>query len=406
MQTSTQKIFYEDIHIINFTATVWECIYDEQSKQYQIVLDRTAFFPEEGGQAADKGTIEVTDSTSVSESISPRNLQQDVLDVQIKENIIYHIVSAPIPVGSTVTGHVDWAQRFDFMQQHSGEHIISGLIHSRFGLDNVGFHLGLNEVTLDMNGELTMEQLREIESEANKVIWHNLPIWISYPDADELAAMDYRSKIELTEDVRIVEIPGVDICACCAPHVESTGQIGLIKITGLMRHRGGVRINILCGERALNDYTQKQNSVTDISVTLSAKQNAVSDAVNRLKEENLRLKEQYVALQVKLLTAALKALPAPDQSKHALLFVEDINDITMRGAINDLVTRYTGYCGIFVGTDTSNYRFIIGSSSHDCRELAGKLRESFQAKGGGTAPMIQGSIQATQNSIETFINQL
>lgn len=406
MQTSTQKIYYEDIHIINFTATVWECIFDEQTKQYQIVLDRTAFFPEEGGQAADKGTIEVADSTSGFESTSPKSIQQNVLDVQIQGDVIYHLMAAPIPIGSTVIGHVDWAQRFDFMQQHSGEHIISGLIHSRFGLDNVGFHLGLSEVTLDMNGELTLEQLREIEAEANRVIWHNLPIWISYPDAEELASMDYRSKIELTENVRIVEIPGVDLCACCAPHVEYTGQIGLIKITGLMRHRGGVRITILCGERALNDYTQKQDSVTDISVALSARQNAVSEAVNRLKEDNLRLKEQYVALQAKLLAAALKALPAPDQSKHALLFVEDINDITMRSAINDLVTKYSGYCGIFVGNDIANYRFIIGSASHDCRELAGKLREAFQAKGGGTAPMIQGSIQATQNSIETFMNQL
>lgn len=387
----------------DFTATVEECILDEENGQYKIVLDRTAFFPEEGGQLADKGTLSVMEEMDVLEKAKESEIK--VLDVQIKNNIIYHNIATPIPSGTTVTGHVDWAQRFDFMQQHSGEHIISGLIHSHFGLDNVGFHLGLSEVTLDMNGELTPEQLCMIEQKANEVIWRDLPINIFYPSAEELSTLEYRSKLELTEDVRIVEIPGVDLCACCAPHVESTGQIGLIKITGFMRHRGGVRINILCGERALADYKEKQNSVTDISVQLSAKQNAVADAVNRLREENGRLKEQYTALQAKLLQLALQSLPAPSQSANALLFIEEINDITMRNAINDLVTKYIGYCGIFVGNDETGYRFIIGSSAKDCRELAKALRETLSAKGGGTAPMIQGSIQGTQAVIRDFISK-
>lgn len=398
-----QKLFYEDIHMTDFTATVEECILDEENGQYKIVLDRTAFFPEEGGQLADKGTLSVMEEMDVLEKVKESEIK--VLDVQIKNNIIYHNIATPIPSGTTVTGHVDWAQRFDFMQQHSGEHIISGLIHSHFGLDNVGFHLGLSEVTLDMNGELTPEQLCMIEQKANEVIWRDLPINIFYPSAEELSTLEYRSKLELTEDVRIVEIPGVDLCACCAPHVESTGQIGLIKITGFMRHRGGVRINILCGERALADYKEKQNSVTDISVQLSAKQNAVADAVNRLREENGRLKEQYTALQAKLLQLALQSLPAPSQSANALLFIEEINDITMRNAINDLVTKYIGYCGIFVGNDETGYRFIIGSSAKDCRELAKALRETLSAKGGGTAPMIQGSIQGTQAVIRDFISK-
>ncbi len=381
-----QKLYYKDVHMVDFTATVTECIPDASGKQYQILLDQTAFFPEEGGQLADKGTL----------------ADMAVWDVQIMDNLIYHTVPAPLPVGSTVTGHVDWAQRFDFMQQHTGEHIISGLIHAHFGLDNVGFHLGLSEVTMDMNGELSWEQLRFIEQEANKIIWKNLPIVITYPSADALAGMNYRSKLDLTEDVRIVEIPGVDTCACCAPHVDSTGQIGIIKIVDFMRHRGGVRINILCGNRALADYTEKQDSVSNISVQLSAKQNAVSDAVAHLREENLRLKEQHTALQIKMLDLALDALPAPTESDHAILFINEINDITMRNAINDLVTRYSGFCGIFTGNDESGYRFIIGSSTNDCRELAKQLREAFQAKGGGTAPMIQGSIPTTQAKIMDY----
>lgn len=395
----TQKIFYEDIHIINFTATVWECIPDETKGQYRLLLDRTAFFPEEGGQLADKGTLSVimADQAPDTENSIP------VLDVQIHDDLIYHTVATPIPAGATVTGHVDWAQRFDFMQQHSGEHILSGLIHSRFGLDNVGFHLGTEEVTLDMNGELTLEQLRGLEQEANDIIWHNLPVLISYPDPEELAAMEYRSKLDLTGNVRIVEIPGADCCACCAPHVEYTGQIGLLKITNVMRHRGGVRINILCGSRALADYTKKQDSVSRISMQLSAKQEAVADAVRRLQEENNDLKEQYRTLQAKFLHFALQSLPSPESSAHALLFLEEVNDIAMRNAINELVTRYRGYCGIFVGNDTDGYRFIIGSSQRDCRELAGALRAQFQAKGGGTPPMIQGSIQADREAITAFL---
>lgn len=402
-----RKLFYTDTHIIDFTATVETCTHDEQRNLYCVTLDQTAFFPEEGGQSADKGTLALLTATSVSpiENISESSSPIPVLDVQIKANTIYHFVTTPIPAGSIVAGHVDWAQRFDFMQQHSGEHIISGLIHSHFGLDNVGFHLGLEEVTLDTNGELTWEQLRAIEQEANEIIWQNLPVEISYPTPEELADMNYRSKLALTEDVRIVKIPGVDICACCAPHVDTTGQIGCIKITAVMRHRGGVRINILCGGRALKDYTEKQDSVSNISVQLSTRQSAVADAVTRLREENSRQKEQLHLLQGKLLQLALGTLPTPEQCKHALLFEEDINDITARNTINELVTKYSGYCGICIGNDETGYRFIIGSSNRDCRELAQILRENLQAKGGGSASMIQGNIPAKQSAIHTLILQ-
>ena len=380
----TQKLFYEDTHIIDFTATVIECLPGEKAGQYQVVLNRTAFFPEEGGQCADKGTFSLSADASAANREAPANEMEyklspnassscqsllKVLDVQIKNNIIYHILSKPLPPGTVVTGHVDWAQRFDFMQQHSGEHILSGLIHSHYGLDNVGFHLGLTEVTLDMNGELTLEQLRELEWKANEIIWHNLPVTISYPSGEELAALEYRSKLELTEDVRIVTIPGVDVCACCAPHVESTGQIGMLKIIGVMRHRGGVRITILCGSRALCDYTKKQDSVARISALLSAKQPEVANAVVRLLEENLRQKEYSNALQAKLLELSFASLPSPEESSHAVLFTGDLDTVALRNAVNALAQEYSGYCALFSGSDEQGYRFIIGSSTLDCREL-------------------------------------
>lgn len=385
-----KKLFYEDIHITEFQATVTECIYNEKSALYEVTLDQTAFFPEEGGQSADKGTLD----------------GHPVCDVRIKDDIIYHLLEAPLSVGEKVTGQVDWAQRFDFMQQHSGEHIISGLVHKHYGYHNVGFHLGLQEVTLDFDGELTLEQLREIEAEANDAVWRNLPIHITYPSADELKELEYRSKLNLTENVRIVTIPGIDTCACCAPHVEFTGQIGLIKITNVQKHRGGVRVHILCGKRAVADYTEKQNSISALSVQLSTKPSAVTEAVDRLKEENMRLKELGNTLQASLLECSVAALPTPECSAHAILFVEIMNEIAIRNVINDLTAKYPGYSAAFAGNDEEGYRFIIGSSNRDCRQLANQLRQTFQAKGGGTAPMIQGTINASREALERFLQTI
>ena len=388
-----KKLYYEDVHMTEFEATVTECSYDEKKNIYKVVLDQTAFFPEEGGQVADKGTLTVVDS----------NVTLPLLDAHIKKDIIYHYVEREIPVGTLVKGYVDWTQRFDFMQQHSGEHIISGLVNAQYGFDNVGFHLGLQEVTLDFNGVLTLEQLREIEAKANEAIWKNLPVQIAFPSSEELSALEYRSKLDLTENVRIVTIPGYDVCACCAPHVDTTGQIGIIKITNVQSHRGGVRVNILCGGRALQDYTTKQNNAAAISASLSVKQDLIAEGVERLKEENFKQKELVNTLQANVLKNLAESLPTPAQSAHAILFVEPMDDIAIRNLINDLVPKYSGYVGVFWGNDVDGYRYIVGSSSLDCRELATALREKFGAKGGGKAPMIQGNVVATREQLNNVI---
>ena len=382
----TRKIYYEDVHQTDFTAVVTECVPDKEEGYYRIVLDSSAFFPEEGGQSADKGTLN----------------GQEVLDVSIKQGILYHKLACELPAGTEVSGHVDWNHRFDFMQQHSGEHMISGLLHSHFGLENVGFHLSDREVTLDMNGEVSLEQLRLIEQEANTYVWKNLPVHIFYPSAEELADLNYRSKLALTENVRLVEIPGVDLCACCAPHVASTGQIGLIKIINVQSHRGGVRINILCGGRALADYTEKQDSVWAISSLLSAKQPEVADAVVRTKEDARLQKERANALQAELLNVQMNALPSPEEKDHVLLFVGELDTIALRNAVNALTGKYSGYCGIFAGDDVNGYRFIVGSASCNCQELANRMRHDLSAKGGGSAPMIQGNVSATADALRTL----
>ncbi|MCM1044699.1 MAG: alanyl-tRNA editing protein [Candidatus Gastranaerophilales bacterium] len=383
-------LYYEDIYMTDFDATVTACVKDERSGHFQVVLDRTAFFPEQGGQSADKGTLG----------------GREVLDVQIRDNIIYHVLAEAVPVGQTLSGHVDWEQRFDFMQQHTGEHMISGLVHKYYHYENVGFHLSVNEVTLDFNGELTLEQLRRIEEEANAAVWKGLPVKACFPSREELAALSYRSKKELSGDIRIVEIPGIDICACCAPHVANTAQIGLIKIVNVQSHRGGVRVHILCGGRAVRDYTTKQDSVSLISAQLSAKQDDVADAVSRLQNELQRQKARICELQRQLLQFQTKALPSPEQAENVILFVEELDPIAMRNAINELTPRYRGYCGIFSGSDQSGYRFIIGSAGKDCNALAVKMREELSAKGGGSSPMIQGNVNRTEEELRSYFSRL
>lgn len=392
-----KKLYYEDVHMTEFEAVVTECIYDEKKNVYKIVLNQTAFFPEEGGQVADKGTLSFVQEPG----LEPTHLP--LLDAHIKQDIIYHYVEKEIPVGTVVKGRVDWEQRFDFMQQHSGEHIISGLVNKQYGFDNVGFHLGLQEVTLDFNGVLTLEELRVIETKANEAVWKNLPIHIAFPSSEDLSALEYRSKLDLTENVRIVTIPGYDTCACCAPHVDTTGQIGMIKITNVQSHRGGIRVNILCGNRALRDYTVKQNNAFAISASLSVKQDLIADGVERLKEENFKQKEVMNRLQTTILKNMADNLPAPAESTHAILFVEPMDDIAIRNLINDLVPKYAGYVGVFWGNDIDGYRYIVGSSTLDCRELATALREKFGAKGGGKVPMIQGNVAATQEQIKILL---
>ena len=259
----TDRLYYEDSHLAAFPAVVTAC---EQEKDYwKVALDQTTFFPEGGGQAGDTGYLG----------------EIEVFDTHEKNGEIWHYTRQPLEVGAEVKGVLDWKKRFSRMQQHSGEHIVSGLIHTRFGYDNVGFHLGEEEVTMDFNGPITKEELLEIETAANQVVFGNVPIQISYPSREELEILDYRSKIEIEGQVRIVTIPDVDVCACCAPHVNNTGEIGLIKLTNVQSHRGGVRVSLLAGNRALCDYREKENSVKAISVLLSAKEAAVATACLR-----------------------------------------------------------------------------------------------------------------------------
>lgn len=372
----TIQLYNQDSHQTVFQATVLTCepfqLNDSnESPQYLVTLDATAFFPEGGGQPSDTGIL-----GGVS-----------VIDVQEKDDIIYHRLLAPLPIGEIVTGEIDWDKRFDLMQHHSGEHILSGIVHKHFGYDNVGFHMGTEFITIDFNGTLTVDDIRMVELEANQAVYNNIPIIVEFPSKEELNKLNYRSKKELLGNIRIVTIPGYDVCACCAPHVSLTGEVGLIKITGCQKYKGGVRVNILCGNRALKDYNKKEKSVTEISVLLSAKPYEVHNAVGNLKEENNLLKGQITQLTNQLLRYKVNSLPKDSQS--IILFDNDVKVNSLRYLGNLLLERFSDICGVFTSLDDYEYKYLLCSKSTDVSLLGKELNERFQGKGGGSKDMIQ-----------------
>jgi len=385
----TEKLYYKDSHMKEFEATVVSCEEKLSSKGekegYRIILNRTAFFPEGGGQCGDIGWLS----------------EAEVVDTREKGGIIYHETKNPLERGCTVKGRLNFEVRFDRMQQHTGEHILSGLVHNLYGYDNVGFHLGDEFTTLDFNGELTAEQVEDLEIRANRAVFENVPIQVLYPTKEQLKQVDYRSKIEIDGQVRIVSIPGYDICACCAPHVDRSGEIGLIRIINCEKHRGGCRMTILCGFRALADYQKKQKSVTEVSVALSAKPEKIGEAVLHMKEQQERLREQLNRMQERYLQQKLAELPSG--SRNVCIFEEELDNIAARNFVNGAVERCEGVCGVFVGTDGNGYHYILGSRSVDLRIFSRELNEKFHGKGGGKPEMVQGSLKGHAEEIRKVV---
>ena len=390
----TEQLYYQDSYIKDFEAVVLSCI--PNGNHFEAVLDRTAFFPEGGGQCADTGVLHI------------ENREIQVFDVQERNGEIIHFIDKEILPGQTVIGELDFQERFSKMQQHTGEHIISGIVHRRFGYENVGFHLGKEEVTMDYDGPLTPEELRSIEYEANQVVAENREMRAYFPGTEELEKIPYRSKKELQGKIRIVEIQDCDICACCAPHVKTTGNVGLIKITNAIRYKGGMRLWITCGMRALEDYNQKEASVVQISNMLSAKQQEVTDAVKRLTEEIQQLKEKAAKMQERLVMGYLeseKVVLKENPNANLLLFEKELDAMAMRNFVNAGMELTKGVCGAFVGDEKQGFRYVLGSSG-DIREIGKKLNAAFQGKGGGKPPMIQGSLVGEEEKIREFLEKV
>ena len=383
--TSTEKLFYTDSHMSSFRAAVTECT--ETEKGWIVKLDRTAFFPEGGGQPADTGSIG-----------SVR-----VLDVRERAGEILHYTDAPLTAGAEYDCAIDFEQRWRRMQNHSGEHIVSGIAHALYGAENVGFHMGSGHMTLDFSCEIPWDGLMEIERRANEAVRADLPVRAWFPDSETLRELDYRSKLELTENVRIVEIPGVDVCACCAPHVSHTGEIGLIKILDSMRHRSGIRVSAVCGMDALDAVRDMQKNVTAVSNLLSAKRGETGAAVEKLLARQQVQSERLASLGMALVKLRAESV-APCEG-NICVFDDTLDEIALRELVNLLCEKCTGYAAAFSGSDETGYRYIIGSRHIDLRKAARDINAGIGGKGGGTAEMIQGRAAGPGKMIQEFVEK-
>ena len=375
-----KKLYYDSAYIKKFDAKVLSC--EEGKKGYEVVLDQTAFFPEGGGQPYDTGVLGGAHVTAVHE---------------VKGEII-HYTDAPLAVGETVTGEIDWERRFQNMQGHSGEHLVSGLIHAKYGYDNVGFHMGSEEITIDLNGLLEWEDLLEIEKKANRIIWENREVYAGFPSAEELEKIDYRSKKELTGDIRIVSIPGGDTCACCGTHVKTTGEIGLVKFLTMIHYKGGVRISLLCGEKAVMDYEKKRDELQKISVLLSAKAGKTAEAVDKVKNELMMTQAKLSEMSRKLMKIEADQL---NSGNDKICWMRDGYDMTeLRHFVNFALEGEKG--GIVLALSESvngGFSYVLGSQSEDMRSLSKELNGELSGRGGGSSQMAQGTFFAKKEDL-------
>ncbi len=377
----TEKLYYKDSYISEFSARVLSVT--EVSDGYDIVLDKTAFFPEEGGQSADSGYIG----------------DLKVKYVYENDGVIYHKTDAE-PDGNVVFCKIDFNERFDKMQQHTAEHILSGVIHRLFGYENVGFHLGDDVVTFDIDHPLTREELDKVEDLANEAVFRNLKIEAFFPTKEELKNETYRSKLDLTENVRLVKIGDVDSCACCAPHVNYTGEIGLIKCLDFMHHRGGVRITMCAGNRALKDYREKYRNIREISAILSEPQHTTAEALNRYVSDKEKQK-----LELKTIKRVYAESLADNVSSdgNLVIVLDHIGMDELRDFANKAVNRVEGILVALIGSD-KDYKYVMASRSVDLRAKAKEINEKLCGRGGGYPQMIQGSLFTDIETIKSYFN--
>ena len=380
----TEKLYYAAPFLKTFTATVLDC--QPGKNGFVVTLDRTAFYPEGGGQPADQGTL---DGAAVT-------------DVHEKNGVVLHNVDSAVEIGKTVTGVIDWARRFDHMQQHSGEHICSGLICGRCHCDNVGFHMGTDMVTIDFNADIPWEELLEIEAQANQYIYEDHPIDIQFHRGAELDAIDYRSKKPLEGDVRIVAFPGADCCACCGTHVLRSGQVGLVKFLSVQKFREGVRIELLCGKRALDYLSRTWDQAKTIGQRLSVKPVDAAAAVERLENELSAAKLRCAQLEESVFAAI-----AQEQAGKGdvLLFQPPMKPDSVRKLADAAAKTCGGLAAVFAG-EGIHYAYALGrADGQDISAQVKAMNAALHGRGGGRNGFAQGSVEAERSAIEAFFKE-
>lgn len=391
MNSSTIRLFDQDAYQREFDARILSC--EPSGDFFAVILDQTAFYPEGGGQPADQGFLD----------------GQPVLDVREKPEGLLHILGEPLAVGAVVQGTIDWDVRFERMQHHSGEHIVSGLIKQQHGFDNVGFHMGRDAVTIDFNGQLTDAMLEALERQANQVIYQNVPVRATYPTDTDLAALDYRSKKELTGTIRIVTIPDIDTCACCGTHVRHSGEIGLIRLVKAEKYKGGTRVTLLCGAKALQDYREQTQRVQAIATGLSTSAANIVSAVDRLREELAAARKDNQDLKHQVWS--LEAPQAEPKSGWVIQFKDDLTADDLRSCCQ-IFGQQTNRSIVLSQVDTDDqadgshdYRYAMFAADGDIRSLAKAFNSQFAGRGGGSANLVQGTVCGKQDEIVAFFNQ-
>ena len=383
-KTMTEKLYYLDAYATKFTAKVLECT--AEKKNFKVVLDRTLFYPEGGGQPADMGTLGGV----------------KVLDVHEKDDIITHTTDKPLEVGAEVEGEIDWERRFDLMQNHSGEHILSGVICAKYGCDNVGFHMGKEMITIDLNTKIPEEDLPWLEEKANEAIWNNVPVGIRYPSKEELDALDYRSKKELEGQVRIVNVGEYDCCACCGTHVKLAGEIGLIKIISSQNYKGGTRLELLSGKRALQDYRKKNDVSAQAGQLLSVPAEKVDGAVKNVLSERDELIQTLNQLKWKYFN--LKAEQVAEGTENILFFGDGLNSKDMTHFADLLLKKGAKRTAVFSPAG-DGFAFVLLSTEKDGRDFTDAMKEPFACKGGGKPDAVQGRVVGEKKAIKAFFEE-
>ena len=377
----TKKLYYEDPHARVCQSRVLSCL--ETPKGWEITLDATVFYPEGGGQACDLGTLGTV----------------RVLDVRERGHEVIHLCDGPLAVGETVEGRIDWQRRFDLMQQHTGEHILSGILHRRFGLHNVGFHMGSDMVTVDFDGVIPTEDLQDIELEVNRAVWQNLAVKCWVPSPEELPGVVYRCKRALPWPVRIVQVPGFDSCACCGVHVSHTGEVGLVKIFSAIPCRGGTRMEMACGYRAYRLLNTAFDQNRQVSQAFSAKWQETGDAARQMNAALEAEKNRRVQLQRRIQGGICKNYV---NCGNVLHFEPDLDPVQVRELADGIAEVCGGTAAVFSGTDDRGYSYALVTREGDLRELGRAMTAALSGRGGGKPVCQQGRISAGEAAIRAF----
>ena len=379
----TRKLYYEDCHLSEFSARVTGC--EAAKNGWHVTLDATAFYPEGGGQACDLGTLGGA----------------RVLDVQEAGEDVIHLCDAPLTVGSQVSGSIDFGRRFDLMQQHTGEHIVSGIIHSMFGHHNTGFHVGKGIMEVDFDGPIPADALPVIERKANEAVWKNLAVNCWIPSPEELPGVTYRTKRALPWPVRIVQVPGYDSCACCGTHVTHTGEVGLIKLLSAIPFRGGTRMEMACGKRALAILNSAYDQNRQVSQAFSAKMQETGEAARKMNELLAAQKYRISGLEKQIFAGIANGYAG---SGNILHFEEGLDSTGIRELADAIAEKCGGTASVFSGSDEEGFAFCLITREGDLRPMGKEMTKALNGRGGGKSNCQQGRVQAEKAAIERYFS--